>query len=122
VMTWGNNVVGQLGIGSHDNNAHPSPVLVRTLAGVRQVSAGNYDVMVIGSPAPRIPSVIDDTQSEAAQALQAAGYVLGHVAVVVDITCEYLGVVKTQSPAAGTIDPPGTSVSVTIGKAGGKCL
>ena len=122
VMTWGSNVVGELGLGTHDTNAHPSPVLVRTLAGVSQVSAGNFDMMVIGSPAPRIPSVIDDTQSEAAQALQAAGYVLGHVAVVVDLTCEYLGVVKTQSPAAGTIDPPGTSVSVTIGKAGGKCL
>jgi beta-lactam-binding protein with PASTA domain len=66
--------------------------------------------------------VIDDTQAEAAQALQAAGYVLGRVAVVVDVTCEYIGVVKTQTPPAGTIDPPGTSVSVTIGKAGGKCI
>jgi hypothetical protein len=66
--------------------------------------------------------VIDDTQAEAAQALQAAGYVLGRVSVVVDITCEYLGVVKQQSPVAQTIDPPGTSVSVAIGRPGGKCL
>lgn len=86
------------------------------------LDAAPNDVMAIGSPAPRIPSVIGFTQSEAAQALQAAGYVLGHVAVVIDITCEYIGEVKTQSPAAGTIDPPGTSVSVTIGKVGGKCL
>jgi hypothetical protein len=64
----------------------------------------------------------DPAQQEAAQALQAAGYVLGRVATVVDLTGEFLGEVKTQSPAAGTIDPPGTSVSVTIGKAGGKCL
>ena len=69
-----------------------------------------------------MPGVIGDTQSEAAQALQAAGFVLGRVAVVVDITCEYLGEVKSQSPAAGTFDPPGTSVSIAIGKAGGKCL
>ena len=34
----------------------------------------------------------------------------------------YVGVVKTQSPVAGTVTPPGTSVSVSIGKAGGKCL
>jgi alpha-tubulin suppressor-like RCC1 family protein len=122
VMTWGEDDVGELGIGGKDTNAHPSPVLVRTLAGVSQVSAGGDDVMAVGSPAPRIPSVIDDTQSEAAERLQEAGYVLGRVAVVVDVTCEYIGVVKTQTPPAGTIDPPGTSVSVTIGKAGGKCI
>jgi len=48
--------------------------------------------------------------------------VLGRVSTVVDITCQYVGVVKTQSPAAGTVAQPGTSVSVSIGKAGGKCL
>jgi beta-lactam-binding protein with PASTA domain len=66
--------------------------------------------------------VVDDIQSTAAADLQAAGYVLGRVSVVVDLTCEYIGVVKAQSPAAGTIAPPGTSVSISIGKAGGKCL
>jgi beta-lactam-binding protein with PASTA domain len=73
---------------------------------------GNNSALAIGSPAPRVPSVIGQTQTEAAQTLQAAGFVLGHVAVVVDITCEYLGEVKSQSPAAGTFDPPGTSVSI----------
>jgi len=69
-----------------------------------------------------VPSVIGQTQAEAAQTLQAAGFVLGRVATVVDLTCEFLGEVKTQNPAAGTFDPPGTAVSVAIGKAGGKCL
>jgi alpha-tubulin suppressor-like RCC1 family protein len=122
VLAWGLNVFGNLGTGTDDQNTHPSPVLVRTLAGASQVSAGDGDVLAVASPAPRVPSVIDDTQSQAAHALQAAGYVLGHVGLIVDLTCEYLGVVKTQSPAAGTIDPPGTSVSVGIGKPGGKCL
>jgi alpha-tubulin suppressor-like RCC1 family protein len=122
VLTWGFNEYGELGVGSQDSNAHASPVLIRTLAGASQVSAGTYDVMVIASPAPRVPSVIGFSQSEAAAALQAAGYVLGRVAVVVDLTCEYLDEVKTQTPAAGTIDPPGTSVNIAIGKAGGKCL
>ncbi|HEY7142936.1 MAG TPA: PASTA domain-containing protein [Streptosporangiaceae bacterium] len=122
LMTWGDNLTGELGTGPVDNNPHPSPLLVRTLAGATQVSAGIYFTTAVASPAPRVPSVIGYTQSEAAQALQAAGYVLGRVAVVVDITCEYIGEVKTQTPAAGTIDPPGISVSVTIGKAGGKCL
>ena len=78
--------------------------------------------MAVGSPAPRIPSVIGYPQSEAAQAIRAAGYVLGRVALIVDLSCEYLGEVKCQSPAAGTIDPPGTSVNIAIGRVGGKCL
>ena len=122
ILTWGDNSYGELGTGTTDFNNHPSPVLVRTLAGGSLAAAGEDDVMVVASPAPRIPSVIDDTQAQAAQALQAAGYVLGHVSTVIDITCQYIGVVKTQSPAAGTVDPPGTSVSIAIGKAGGKCL
>ena len=121
VLTWGGNSDGQLGIGTTDST-HFSPVLVSTLAGGSLAAAGQDDVMVVASPAPRIPSVIDDTQAGAAQALQAAGYVLGRVSTVVDITCQYVGVVKTQSPAAGTVAQPGTSVSVSIGKAGGKCL
>jgi alpha-tubulin suppressor-like RCC1 family protein len=122
LLTWGSNGYGELGTGTVDNSPHPVPKLVPTLAGVSQVSGGFNDVMAIGSPAPRIPSVIGDTQAEATQEIQAAGYVLGRVAVVLDITCEYIGEVKSQSPAAGTPGPPGTTVSLAIGKAGGKCL
>jgi alpha-tubulin suppressor-like RCC1 family protein len=122
VTTWGIDTEGELGTSTRDDNPHPSPVLVRTLAGASLVAVGFHDVMVIASPAPRIPSVIGYSQSDAAQVLGAAGYVLGRVATVVDLTCEYLGEVKTQTPAAGTLDPPGTAVNVTIGKAGGKCL
>ena len=122
VLTWGDNSFGELGIGTTDFHEHASPVLVNVLADASLVAVGEDDVMAVASPAPRIPSVIDDTQAGAAQALQAAGYVLGRVSTVTDITCDYVGVVKTQSPVAGTVDPPGTSVSVAIGKAGGKCL
>jgi alpha-tubulin suppressor-like RCC1 family protein len=125
LMTWGVNNGGQLGNGSKDNfppPPHPTPGPVRSLAGVTQVALSDNSALAIGSPAPRVPSVIGQSQSEAAQTLQAAGFVLGRVATVVDITCEYLGEVKSQSPAAGTFDPPGTSVNIAIGKAGGKCL
>jgi alpha-tubulin suppressor-like RCC1 family protein len=125
LMTWGVNNGGQLGNGSKDEfppPPHPTPGPVRSLAGVTQVALSNNSALAIGSPAPRVPSVIGQTQSEAAQTLQAAGFVLGRVATVIDITCEYLGEVKSQSPAAGTFDPPGTSVNISIGRAGGKCL
>lgn len=122
LLTWGENQDGQLGQGSHDAAVHATPAPVRTLAGVSQVALSFFSGLAIGSPAPRIPSVIGLSQADAAQTLQAAGFVLGRVATVVDLTCEYLGEVKTQNPAAGTLDPPGTAVAVTIGKAGGKCL
>jgi alpha-tubulin suppressor-like RCC1 family protein len=124
LMTWGVNNGGQLGNGTKDPvpATHPAPGPVRTLSGVTQAALSTDSALAIGSPAPKIPSVIDQSQAEAAQLLQAAGFHLGRVSVVVDITCEFLGVVKTQTPAAGTLDPPGTVVSVTIGKAGGKCL
>lgn len=122
LMTWGENQNGQLGQGNHDASVHATPALVRTLAGVSQVALSYFSGLAIGSPAPRIPSLIGQSQAEAAQTLQAAGFVLGRVSTVVDITCQYLGEVKSQSPAAGTLDPPGTAVAVSIGKAGGKCL
>jgi alpha-tubulin suppressor-like RCC1 family protein len=122
LMTWGENGNGQLGQGTHDTSVHAAPAPVRTLAGVSQLAFSYFSGLAVGSPAPRIPSVIGQTQGEAAQTLQAAGFVLGRVSTVVDITCEYLGEVKSQSPAAGTLDPPGTAVAVSIGKAGGKCL
>ena len=69
VLTWGENTLGDLGIGTIDASNHASPVLVRTIAGASQIVAGVDHVLAIASPAPRIPSVIGYTQSEAAQAL-----------------------------------------------------
>ena len=120
LLVWGYNVYGQLGYGTSGFIQAPTPITV--LAGVTQIAAENEDSLVIASPAPRIPSVISLDPAGAASVLEAAGFHLGRVAQVVDITCQYLGEVKTQTPAAGTIAQPGTSVNVTVGKAGGKCL
>jgi len=122
LLTWGENTAGQLGTGTHDASVHAVPALVRSMAGVSQVALSYFSGLAVGSPAPRIPDLTGDTQAGASQTLQAAGFTLGHVSIVVDLTCNYLGVVKTQSPAPGTLDPPGTTVSISIGKAGGKCL
>jgi hypothetical protein len=92
VLTWGENGFGQLGTGGQDGSVHPTPAGVKSLAGASQVAAAQDHVLAIASPAPRVPSLIGDTQPTAAQDLRAAGYVLGRVVVVVDLTCEYIGV------------------------------
>ncbi|HEY7144991.1 MAG TPA: PASTA domain-containing protein [Streptosporangiaceae bacterium] len=122
LMTWGNNVSGGLGQGSSGNSVHPTPALVPALTGVTQVAVASGNGLAIGSAAPKVPSLIGQTQAEAASTLQAAGFTLGRVAQVVDLTCEFIGEVKSQSPAAGTFAQPGTAVSISIGKPGGKCL
>ena len=88
-----------------------------------EIALGYESGLAVGQyHAATLPSVIRDTQSEAATAQQAAGFVLGRVSQVVDITCDYIGEVKTQGPAAGTLARLGTAVNIGIGKPGGKCL
>jgi len=65
---------------------------------------------------PVIPYVMGDTLEAAESALAAAGYVRGTVSHVVDQSCEYIGVVAHQSPAAGTPKTVGTVVDLSIGK------
>ena len=117
LLTWGSDSLGALG--------HPStttPALVSALTGVTQVAAAYFTGLAVGSPAPQVPSVAGDVLATATAELQAAGLSVGRVATVVDLTCQYIGVVKAQSPAAGTFAQPGTAVNLSIGKAGGKCL
>jgi beta-lactam-binding protein with PASTA domain len=63
-----------------------------------------------------VPSVIGDTTAQALQALQAAGLTLGTVGSALDPTCDNIGTVMLQRPAAGSHVSRGTSVSITLGK------
>jgi alpha-tubulin suppressor-like RCC1 family protein len=122
LFAWGANSLFNLGLGGSVGYALV-PTLVSYLTNVTMVAEGHEGGIAAGQyDAATIPSVIGDTQSEASTALQAAGFALGRVSQVVDITCEFIGEVKTQSPAAGTLARLGTSVNVAIGKPGGKCL
>jgi beta-lactam-binding protein with PASTA domain len=56
-----------------------------------------------------------DTSSQASQALQAVGLVLGTVNTAVDNSCDYLGTVMNQSPLAGAHVSFGSAVSITVG-------
>ncbi|MFJ3421999.1 PASTA domain-containing protein [Streptomyces sp. NPDC086082] len=61
-----------------------------------------------------VPRVLGDTQTQAGQALSAAGYVLGSVNTVVD--CDSISRVTSQNPGAGTVLLPGSPVSITLGR------
>ena len=122
LFTWGANGLFNLGTGGNTGN-QLVPAQVSYLSNVTQAVLGIEGGLAVGRyDAATVPSVVGDGQSEASAALQAAGFALGRVAQVVDITCEFIGEVKTQTPAAGTVTRLGTAVNVTIGKPGGKCL
>jgi alpha-tubulin suppressor-like RCC1 family protein len=120
LLTWGQNSVGELGLGTHDAASHPSPGPVPSLAGVTQVSLGIGFGLAVGQAAPKVPDVRSDIPAQASAALQAAGFVLGRVSSIVDLSCDNIGTVISQSPAGGTLARPGSAVSVAIGKAPGK--
>jgi beta-lactam-binding protein with PASTA domain len=67
-------------------------------------------------PAVTVPDVRGDTLSQAAAALSAAGLTVGTVSTVPDNTCEFINLVKNQSPGPGAQVPQGTAVNLTFGK------
>jgi alpha-tubulin suppressor-like RCC1 family protein len=117
VLAWGDNTDGELGTGT--TTSVTGPVQVTGLTGATQVAAGlraGFAVHV-PLPVPPVPDLTGDTQAQAAQVLQAAALVLGAVTKVTDKFCAHLGLVISQTPAAGTSVFPGSAVSVTIGQA-----
>jgi alpha-tubulin suppressor-like RCC1 family protein len=120
LLTWGQNNVGDLGIGTHDAASHLSPAPVPALTGVTRVSLGNAYGLAIGQPAPRVPDLRGGSPAEASTDLQAAGFVLGRVSSIADLSCDNIGTVISQSPVAGTFARPGSAVSIAIGKPPGK--
>jgi hypothetical protein len=70
-------------------------------------------------PAPtqvNVPNLRGDTPSAAAAALTRVGLRLGTQSDVVDTNCIAIGLVLSQSPAAGTVVAPASAVDIRIGK------
>jgi alpha-tubulin suppressor-like RCC1 family protein len=120
LLTWGDNAYGGLDIGTCcGSTLNPVPTPAAGLTLVTQVAFGDaYGLALSTLPAGLVPvpSVIGDTQAQASQDLQAAGLALGTVGSALDPTCDNIGTVMSQRPAAGTYSPRGTHVSITIGK------
>jgi alpha-tubulin suppressor-like RCC1 family protein len=97
------------------------PTLQPSLTGVTHVSLGDVVDLVIAQPpvtAPpnsTVPNLRGETVTQASSALRSAGLTLGGENTVVDNTCNNINEVLSQSPAAGTSLPAGSSVSITIG-------
>jgi hypothetical protein len=66
-------------------------------------------------PPVTVPNVVDDPESQAISAVNAAGLVVSIVAVT-DRTCNDIGAVVSQSPGAGTQVAPGSTVRLSIGQ------
>ena len=128
LWTWGCNDFGQLDNGTSSAGT-ATPTAVANLTGVSQYVVGDaippggwFDSaaygLVIGSLVQvAVPRVIGDTRAQASQALVSAGLTVGTVSTRVDNTCNNIGTVLSQSPAAGTMVQLGTAVSFTIGQA-----
>jgi alpha-tubulin suppressor-like RCC1 family protein len=112
VWAWGDNSEGELGDGG--TGGPTGPVEVAGLAGATQVAAGSEFSLAV-TTFVHVPNVVGDTTSAASSALQAAGFYLGQVTNVTDYTCNYIGVIKSQTPTAGTWAKYDSPVSVTVG-------
>jgi alpha-tubulin suppressor-like RCC1 family protein len=119
VLTWGEDPKGGLDTSTCCLEANPTPAPAVGLTSVSQVAFGEQYGLALSVIPPgyvKVPSVIGDTQAEASQDLQAAGLALGTVGSALDPTCDNIGTVFLQRPAAGTYAARGTRVSITIGK------
>ena len=62
----------------------------------------------------RIPSVLQQEEVAAKQILSAAGFVGTVSSRPIDFTCQFVDVVRSQTPTAGTLALPGTIVRLII--------
>jgi len=118
VFAWGRNGYGELGAGTCCRVTNPVPAQVTSLASVSQVAVGDGWMLAVGTQAPPLAVVHDlsgDSRSQAAQSPQAAGLVPGTVGTVVDNSCNNLGTVMRQCPAAGVHVSLGSAVPITVG-------
>jgi eukaryotic-like serine/threonine-protein kinase len=98
----------------------PAGTVIRTDPGAGQtVDKGTTVTLVVSSGPPQVavPMVVDQTESAARDALQAAGFLVAKSEVDVPYNSTQAGMVVAQNPPAGTPAPKGSTVSITVGRA-----
>jgi eukaryotic-like serine/threonine-protein kinase len=94
--------------------------VIRTDPGAGATVAKGTSVTLIvssGPPQVGVPMIVGMTESEARDALQAAGFLVAKNDVDVPYNSSQAGTVVNQNPPAGTPAPKGSTVSITVGKA-----
>jgi eukaryotic-like serine/threonine-protein kinase len=83
------------------------------------VDKGTSVTLIVSSGPPQVgvPMIVGMTESEARDALQAAGFLVAKSDVDVPFNSSQAGTVVNQNPPAGTPAPKGSTVSITVGKA-----
>lgn len=81
---------------------------------VNSISALGAD-LTIENRHPRVPDVTWMRLQDAAAALGALGYSIGRTSYVVDATCNFIGLVKSQTPGAGNRVPTTQPIDLTFG-------
>ena len=103
-----------------------TPTRVTALAKVSQFAFGDASLgitrlgafgLAVGIVPVTVPNLHGDTTAQAGAALNAVGLFFGSVTYSVDLTCENIGEVIRQSPAAGSQVNRGSAVSVTFATA-----
>jgi serine/threonine-protein kinase len=71
-------------------------------------------VVSTGPPVETVPTVVDLTEQQATEALNAAGFDVAVVEQEVDDP-DLVGVVISQDPAGDEVVPQGTTVTIVVG-------
>lgn len=117
-------ILGNLGLEVVVDQEFSAEVLqgfvVRTepVGGATVSSGDQVTVYVSDGPEPvAVPPLIGTTEDQARSALEALGLVIRVNAATIEVSADQDGLVAEQLPAAGTEVEPGSTVSVTLGKA-----
>jgi beta-lactam-binding protein with PASTA domain len=84
-------------------------------AGAKVAKNGKVNITLNGPSEAQVPNVVGQTEAQAIQALQAAGFTVAPVKQAFDSKVP-VGNVISQEPAAGGQVPKGTSVTLTVSK------
>ncbi len=117
-------ILGNLGLTVVFDTEFSSDILkgfvVRTdpTGGTTVMKGDRITVYVSDGPEPvEVPNLLGSTEDQARSAVQALGLVLRVTATTIEVSPDQDGLVAQQVPAAGSEAEPGSTVTVTLGRA-----